>query len=283
MQSGSLSAIYRLLTTEISIKKIYFFLLARITGLRTATHVCTVNKFPYKIRLLDAGKQNIKLKELKPTYVLVRQKVIECNVNLKSLIDRVKIELPKVIEVPPIYTMIKWNHNNLSVITHCRHYVLGLSAKINLILNQDYSLKTELHVNKIDEDLIELDRRIRITEEIIELSPYTHKAKKSALYKIPIVKTPLYKLYFTEGQLDYFKEVLSKQSKTRKNNIEIVSIYDKLNIDYYASIKQDQDRKNLICYLNSKPGMMDNKTMYHLVIGRTKDTQQIIKALALLD
>ncbi|EKE04277.1 MAG: hypothetical protein ACD_20C00090G0017 [uncultured bacterium] len=283
MQSRSLKLVYRLLTTEISLKKIYFFLLAKITGLRANTYTYNVNKFPYKIRLLEAGKQNVKLKELKPTYVLLRQKVIECKVNLNSLVDCVKIELPKVIEIPPIYTMIKWNHNKLSVIIQCRHYLLGLSANINLILNQDFSLKTQSKVNKIDEDLIELDRRVRTTEEIIELSPYVRKAKKTALYKIPIVKTPLYKLYFTESQLEHFKDILSKQRKTRKSNIEIVSIYDKMNIDYYASIKQDQDRKNLICYLNNKPAMTSNETMYHLIIGRTKDTQEVIKALALLD
>ncbi|OGI21217.1 MAG: hypothetical protein A2287_06725 [Candidatus Melainabacteria bacterium RIFOXYA12_FULL_32_12] len=283
MQSRSLTFIYRLLLTEISLKKIYFFLLRKLTGLKTIVHSHIFSEFPNTINLLDLHSKDIKTKELNPIYVLIRQKTIECKINFNNIKDSLKINLPGIHEIPPIYTMIRWRHTDLSVITQCRSYLLGLSAKINLILNQDFSLKTEIKVKKIDEDAIELDRRVRTTEEIIELSPYVRKAKKGTLYKIPIIKKPLYKLYFTDDQMNDFKEILAKQAKTRKTNIEIVSIYDKLNIEYYSSIKQDQDRKNLICYLNNKLDIINNKVMYHLVIGRKKDSQEVIKSLALLE
>lgn len=268
---------------EISLKKVYFSIVKKSTGLKTATHKYPVNKFLKSMKDLDFHTHNVKLKELNHTYVLIREKKIESEVHFDNILNPLRFSVPKIIESPPIYTLIKWRYHDMGIFSSIRNYALRLNAEINILLNHDFSLRTEIRVNKIDDDMIELARRVRSTEEIIELSPYLRKVKKSLLYKIPVFKKPLQRQNFSDEQINSFRELLAKQAKTRKSNIELTSIYDKLNIECFASIKQDPESKYLICNFKSNLDKFDISKFYYLIIGNKKDTKEVVKALYTLD
>lgn len=283
MLSRILNFIYKLLKAEISLKKLYFFLTNKFTELKPNINTYNfdnLNNLNKNIKNLEIDIKNINVKKFNRLYVLIKQKDIKYNVNLNNSIDLSKFNFPSIKEILLIYyNMVRWRYSDFfGYIIQLRDYILLLTTKINLILSQEFSIKTEIKLNKLDKDEIELDRKIRTTEEIIEICPYIHSTQKKILYKIPVIKTPLYKSYFSEEYITEFKETLAKQGKTRKSNIEIINIYDKFNLSNYSSIKQDSKGKNLICYLNEQYKINDND-LYYLVIGSRRDNKEIITAL----
>jgi hypothetical protein len=265
------------LQTEISFKKPYLTLLKYLTGLKALTHTLSFDDFDKNIINGDLQSTASIREALKPTYVLVREKSIECSADFKNTIDHLKLSDPHIKISPSFENIIKWTTIELSFITQCRKYLMPILAEIKILLNTDLNFGT--NVRQINPDEIELDRRVRTTEEIIELFPYVRSAKRSLLYKIPIFKKPVYKLYFSDSQINNFKEALANKAKTRKTNIEIISIYDKFNLENYSGIKQDSENKGLYCYLNTRTTASHSSEMYYLIIGQKKDTKEVIKTL----
>lgn len=284
MQSGSLKFLYNLFTAEIRFKKIYYFLLAKLTGLKAYPREHAFNKFRIKIR--DSASLSYKqavIREFNPLYVLVREKKITYQVNFNENPEHFKILLPNIQTMQPVHTMIKWKTSNFSIYTIYRNYPLKLAANLKSFTGRDVALNTAPRVNKVDNDKIELERRLRVTEEIITIRPYIRPVSRKKLYDIPVTKKPLYKSYFHEDEMIELREALAKQNKTRRSNVEISQIYDKFNIDIFSSVKHDSNTKNLTCYLNNKPVRFNEEKTYLLIIGNRRDNKIPIKALARLE
>lgn len=94
-----------------------------------------------------------------------------------------------------------------------------------------------------------------------------------------MTKYPLPKSAFSTEQSNYIKEKLANQAKTRKTNIEIVSVFDKFNMQLYSKINQSRDGKSLECYLSDKKISIKKEKLYYLVIGLKKDTKTPLKTL----
>ena len=285
MQSGSLtkfsSSVFKLFTAPISLKKLYYWFLAKITGLKATSQFSDFTKFRIKIKDTDTLKI-VKIKELNPVYVLVRRKTIECPVKINDNPEGFRINHCVIREIPPIFTQIKWKRPDISLCNVIRNHPISIN-KANINHFEGITLQKRLKVSQISKDAIELQRRLRTTEEIVTLSPYTKRLSRKDLYKIPVIKTPLYKSYFSEVQMAHFRELLANQAKTRRTNVEIISIYDKFSIDMFSSVRQNQEDKNLTCTLNEKLIGIDKDKLYYLIIGNRKDNNVTIKVLAKLE
>ncbi|MFH0702016.1 MAG: hypothetical protein V2B14_00555 [bacterium] len=275
--------ITHLLSKEINLKKLYYFLVAKLTGLKVSVYFYNFNEFPLEIKDSKTLSKNINIKKLNSLYVLIRRKNIEYTVKFNENPEYFKIKLPNIILSEPIHTSIKWKHSNFNILTLYRNYPLKLSAKINKSPDRDIVLACKTIFNNIENNIIKIDQKTRITEEIVKIFPYIRKINKKILYKIPVIKKSVYKSYFSRNEMDNFREILAKNSKTIKANIEILNIYDKFNVEAYSSIKQDHNTKNLACYLNDKLVKFEQDKMYYLIIGARRDNKAVVKALANLE
>jgi len=280
MQSGYLNLIYKVLMYEISIKKIFIFLLKKALKPKINVNKFEINNdFSVTNNEVLYNFDNIETKTLSSTIIVWQDKLFKFNINLNADGGFFRVKIPQIILSPAINTLLIWRNTDLKLNTLQRLYPIKLFTKINSFSKQDLNIQKYQKINKIDQNLIELDRRLRITEEIVEITPYIKFEKSNRLSRIPITKKPLYKSYFTEAHLNIFREALALQGKTKKINIEIVSIYDKFSIENFSSIKQDPSAKNLICYFNPKPKDINTNKMYYLIIGTKKNDNTTIKAI----
>lgn len=277
-------AIINLLNTEISFRHLYFDFLASLTGLKNAVNINSPDFFQAKVRNIDSIiDKNPVIREFNPIYVLVKEKTIPYEVKFNDNPEWFKISLPNYREIPQIFTQIKWITSYLNLNTVFRNYPLALFTEVKRFSTDEISIFKRLKLNSFDRDTIKLDRRLRIMEEITKISPYTRLLKREKLYDIPIIKKPVSKAYFSQENMAYFREILAKQGRTRSANVEILNIFDKLNIEVFSSIKQDPKTRDLICYPRENNTVTDKEKIYFLVIGQRKDTKVILKVLARLE
>lgn len=284
MQSGSIKAcLAKFLNRPLSFKSVYYFLLKRLTGLNVLVQNGNIDYFKYKIHTSEEFvPQKPSLKELNPVYVLVREKVIDYNININNLEMGLKFDLPNIQYMTPIENTIRWKNSNLQSISIARKFPLDIEPNCQNI-DTDSIMTGRPNISSFARDEIRLAEKVRVVEEIITLSPYVKQPEKDILFKAPIIKKPLFKSYFTEEEMDILRDTLAKQNKTKKQNVKITNIYDKFNIDLFSSIKQEPATKNLMCYLNSKPSLFNKEKLYYLVIGQRNDNRITIKSLARLD
>jgi len=278
MQSGSLSACLAKF-----FKKTYHFLLRKLTGLKVFVRRGNIDYFRVNFRTSeDFSPKNPAIKELNPIYVLVKEKTIDCHVNINDLGINFKINLPDIRYMTPIDNTIKWIHTDLQPVKVVRNYPLSFEPNFQ-DLNIDGLLLTAPKTLYFAYDEIRLAEKVRVTEEIITMSPYVKKSERSTLIKVPLIKKPMYKSYFSSEEMDYFRETLASHNKTKKLNVQISNIYDKFNIELFSSIKLEPNSNNLICYLNNKLVSIDKEKIYYLIIGERRDNKVTIKSLARLD
>jgi len=283
MQSGSLNKYLKRVSFIFSFKNIYYFLVRILTGLKVSINNDRFQSFRVKIRTSEefSPKRPI-IKELNPIHVLVKEKHINCQINIKDLGIDFIINFPIVHNISPIDNTVKWIHPDLKPLGVVRDYPLTLEVN-SQDLNIEDLLLSSPEIQNFAYDEIRLAEKIRVTEEIITMSPYTKAPPRSTLFKVPVIKKPLYKSYFTEEEMNIFRETLATQNKTKKMNVQISNIYDKFNIELFSSIKLESNSKNLICYLNNKFLSLKKEKVYYLIIGERRDNKVTIKSLARLD
>lgn len=248
-------------------QKIYGKLISKLTNLKTPVKSLNFSEFPVNFNTAVLEFNSPEFIELKPTYVLIR--------NLKYHPD------VKIITLPPLESLIKWKFLNLNFSVLFRDYPLKMISNLKEIVKERIFLKLPPKVKYFEQKQINITKKIKVTEEIIQILPYTKEAKKQKLFKVPIERTPLYKSYFSETDMRKFREDLAVQNNTRWSNIEILEIYDKFNVKLFSDIKQSASSRNLFCYpkvenLNIK---IDDE-FYYLIIGKRRDTEQLVNALS---
>lgn len=265
---------------EISIKKTFLYLLKKLVKPKVKVNHAQVPDLP----ILESSEiplcfDKFVFKALKQPIIVWQQKNLTDNVKINSGESLFKIKTPLIKLTPAINTIIRWRNSELNFQVIQRNYPVNFFTKLNTLHREDLIINKVFKSKSIDRNIIELDRRLRVTEEIVEITPYVRCEKSSKLLKIPIIKKPLYKFYFSQAQVNYLKELLASQNKVSNINIEIISVYDKFSVENFSSIKQDNTSKNLICYLSPKQKDLNEDKMYYLVIGKKINIGKALKSI----
>jgi len=205
--------------------------------------------------------------EINPTYVLIR--------NLKYH-PEIKLSI-----LPKFENFVKWKFLNLNFIVIFRDYPIKFLSNLQQFAKEKILLKIFDKVRSFDEKQINLAKKIKVTEELLQILPYTKNVNKQKLFRLPIARSPLYKSYFSDSELKKFREELAAQNQTRWSNVEIMEIYDKFNMKLFSDIRQTSASRNLLCYPNfSNADMKVDGDFYYLIIGKKRDTNELVKALS---
>lgn len=205
--------------------------------------------------------------ELNPTYVLIRD--LKFHPELK------------LTELPQFENLIRWKNLHLNFTIVFRDYQLNFLKNVKQFAQDVLKLAIPDKIKSFTEKQINIAKKIKITEEILQVLPYTRNMKKQKLFTMPISRSPLYKSYFPESEIKRFREELAAQNKTRWSNVEILEIYDKFNVKIFSDIRQTSGSRNLLCYPSfSNADMKMGDDIYYLIVGRRRDTSDLIKALS---
>lgn len=237
-------------------KKFLRKLLAKISRNKAEIHSAEFQKFTLNFTESVLEFKEPELRELNPTYTLIRNLYFHLEV--------------KINRMQKFKNLIKWLSVNLNFILIFRDYPLKFTAKL-IKLSEDFILlSAEIKMNAFDSRQINIVKKIKVTEEIIRLMPYTRKLKKQKLFRVPISKSPLYKSYYSDEEIKKFKEDLASQNNTRKSNIELLDIYDKFNPKLFADIRQTSGTRNLLCYPSFTNADVNPEKKYVLSFNRKK-------------
>lgn len=168
---------------------------------------------------------------------------------------------------------------NIKFLTSSRKYNVALSVKSRKKTYQEIHLPRKAKTIKIRYADIEIRKKIKTTDEIVQLMPYVKNLEKKKLYRIPIIKIPVSKSYFSIQEMDRFKSEMAKQSGTRKSNIEVLTIYDKFNFSIYSELIPSSKDNSIACYPSFKAEKITNDDLYYLILGRKINTKKPIKSL----
>jgi hypothetical protein len=206
--------------------------------------------------------------EINPTYVLIR--------NLKFQPAKIKFK-----DLPKFENFVKWKSSNLNFTLVFRDYPLKFLSNLKKVAREKLLLKIPDKIKAFDEKQINITKKIKVTEELLQILPYSRKLNRQKLFRLPIARSPLYKSYFPESEMKKFREELALQNKTRWSNVEILEIYDKFHVKLFSDIRQTSGSRNLLCYPNfSNADMKIDSDFYYLIIGKRRDTGELVKALS---
>ncbi len=248
-------------------EKAYGKLLSKLTGLNAKCESLIFDEFNLDINSDALEIKKIEFHELYPTYAFIR------NIEFNPLI---KINILQKFE-----NLIKWKISRLDFLIVMRNYPLQILSRLKGIAGKIFFLNNP-EIQSFPEKEININKKIKIMEEIIKILPYTKEIKRQKLFRMPISRTPLHKLCFPDSEIRRFREDLATQNKTRWTNVDIIEIYDKFNVKIFSDIKQISGSKNLLLYpsfANSKSFNTD-VDFYYLIIGRRKDNSELIRALS---
>jgi len=282
MQTGSLNWFFKILKKEICIKKIYYFILDKLTDLKSNIKEEKLNNFSLSINKKDITYQDLIIKQLESTQVILKKTEINCisgSVCFHKIQNSFEICSANIKQIALMFSQISWKAQNINYCCILRNYPLHVNSTIHTITNNELIFNKTPKFNVIKADTIKINQQLRITQEIINIKPYLNIFSRIKLYKIPIIKEPLYKTYFSEDEILVFKEALASQNGTKPRNVDILGIYDKFNPEFYSLIKQDVNSKKLICFPSEKAIKSDKNKLYYLLVGNRKDNKVPIKAL----
>ncbi|MEI7474979.1 MAG: hypothetical protein WCK67_09400 [bacterium] len=278
---NSFSKVNKILNQPIKTSDLYIYMLKKAMPLSTTVNNENVLKFSFEIKNEDSIKKEINIKKLNPSYVLIRNKSTEIKTQTNEYKPSANFKTPLIRRIEQGLIKLKWNYVNFSFITAVRTYNLELFAAINNPESENAFKKISCNLKEIDKKHFNLHYKAKIFEEILEMSPYLKSLSVKNISTLPIIKEPLMKSYFSFSDFDKFREALSLQNDTRKSNVEVSKIYDKLYIQLYQNIKPDDEGKNLLCYPSEPVNNNKKSKLYYLITGKRKDNGEPIKALLL--
>lgn len=252
---------------KIFYNRFYFNILSVFTGLNAE-----INALKFDNQEINYNNYALDFKEpvfieLNPTYVLIR--------NLKFHPEEVKIQNLKMFD-----NLLKWKSITLNFIMILRDYPLKFFINLKQITKERIFLKTKNIIKFLTEKQINIAKKVKVTEEILQILPYTQEVNKQKLFRLPIERSPLYKSYLSEQEMRRFREELALQNQTSRSNVEITEIYDKFNMKLFSDVKQTSRSKNLLCFPNFLNRDLQINDLYYLLIGKRRDTNELIKALS---
>lgn len=249
------------------LKNTYLKFLSKINRFKFSVNSVNLNDFDLKINSYELEFKEPVFFNMNPSYVLIKNMQINPEITIKTL---QKFE-----------NMIKWLSVNMNFTMIFRNYPLKIVSTVKHITKEALVLKLVDKIKSFEPKQINIAKKIKITDEIVQIRPYTRLIKKQKLFKLPIARSPLYKSYFSSEQLKKFREEIAAQNNTRWSNIEVLEIYDKFNGKLFSDIKQTSGSRNLLCYPNiSNADMKINNDFYYLIIGKRRDTGELVKALS---
>lgn len=249
------------------LKKTFGKILSKFTGLNINVKQFDIPKNEIKINSDSLEIKKPDFNEFFQTYVFIRNLITDKSVKINIL--------------PKLENLIKWKVTNLNYIVTFRKYALQFFSTLKFIDTKKLAL-TFPQTKNISEKNININKKIKIMEELIEILPYTKKINRQKLFRVPITRSPVYRLNFTDNEMRKFREDLASQNKTRWTNVEIIEIYDKFNIKLFSDVKQIPGSRNLLfypSYVNSNLNLKDTD-FYYLIIGKRKDNSEFIRALS---
>ena len=253
---------------KIFYNRAYFKLLSTINGFKIIVKSPkNYKEFALKINDNTLEFKEPEFQEINPTYVLIRNLKYHPEIKLNTL--------------PKFENFVKWKSLNLNFTMIFRDYPIKFLLNIKQFAREKISLKLFDKVRSFNEKQINLAKTIKVTEELLQILPYTKNLNKQKIFRLPIARSPLYKSYFSDSELKKFREELAAQNQTRWSNVEIMEIYDKFNMKLFSDIRQSSASRNLLCYPNfSNADMKIDSDFYYLIIGKKRDTNELVKALS---
>lgn len=219
----------------------------------------------HKLKNLEI-EQSVMVNTLKPQAVVVHDESLHPALKEKCKKYPLNLNIVKIFNLTKIFLeSIKWCCKTMNLQTVVRNY----NVKI-----QKNALSLKLSPN----DLV-ISRKLRITEEIIGLEPYTRKLSAKKLINYPVTKTPASKAEFSKNEIEFFREKLALQANTTKFNVNVLNIYEKFILGIFSSIKQDEKTSNIFCYFDPQNKQISENDLYYFVIGIRKDNNQLVKTL----
>lgn len=176
--------------------------------------------------------------------------------------------------------LIKINKPVLNVISVVRSYTLGFYPRIR---KPDASeLIFQANVKEIAEKDVHLEKKLRVTEEILEICPYDRSVPVKKLIGLPVVRKPSAKSYFSLEEMEKFRKALAHHNNTKFYNVIIKNIYDRFYPEMYSSVSLRAQGNALLCFLKPESHLAKPKSAYYYIIGERKDTGAPIQALVLM-
>lgn len=270
-----------LLNTNIKPVFLYFYILKRTLPFKTVVNYSDVKNFNLEIRNQDTIKSEISINKLRPKYVLIRNKLPEFKVITKEFKYFFNKHITVVRNLTKEFIRLKWNYTYFDFFTLARNYNLKLKTCLNDKNSPNAFKKLFCTVYKLDKKHFKLEFKTVVLEELISILPYIKNKPAKTLCRLPIIKEPLIKSCFSYTEYEKFRDALATQNNTRKGNIEVQKVYDRLNPKIFQTIKPDEQGKKLLCYPLSE--MINDKKhrMYYLITGKRKDNGEGIKAIML--
>lgn len=254
-------------------KKIKYYALSKACGFKISFHRAELGMPQTCLKSTPLKIEEPQWNELNRTYVMVR------NLNFAH-----KINLNRINKFEHI---LKWRHMREEFSVVLRNYPLGLCASTKNLEKEKIRLNISKKVKNFEQKILNISKNIKITEEITQIQPYTREFNRQKLFKLPISRSPIFKSYLPESEMKKLREELAKQNKTRWSNVEILEIYDKLNIKLFSDIRQTSASRNLLLYPNAtnvtnvtNAAANGEENLYYLIIGKKRDTGEVIKALS---
>jgi len=252
---------------KIFYNRAYFKLLSSINGFQTSVRTAKYKEFWLKVNASSLEFKEPEFQEINSTYVLIRDLKFHPEI--------------KFNEIKKVENLVKWKFLNLNFTIIFRDYPIKFLLNIKQFAREKISLKLFDKVRSFNEKQINLAKTIKVTEELLQILPYTKNLNKQKIFRLPIARSPLYKSYFSDSELKKFREELAAQNQTRWSNVEIMEIYDKFNMKLFSDIRQSSASRNLLCYPNfSNADMKIDSDFYYLIIGKKRDTNELVKALS---
>lgn len=215
---------------------------------------------PFKINLLNIPTSSANVISLKQPHILTYiSPTLLSMLVLRNLEDE-------------FYHHILIKTEQLNLLCVKRNYNLNL---IENMQTKEENLTLKTNVLNFPYDEIKIDKKLKTIEELLELEPYTHKAKIEKITKIPVVKYQIKKEKFTEIQLSKMRTKLAIQAKCKTYSMTLENIYDNIPEGLFAEISLEKDN-SLKCYFEKNPHVGEQQ---FLITGKRKYDTQITKAL----
>jgi len=256
------------------LKKTFNKFLSVATGLKPKVKSLNCKDFETVMKPCNLEIKPPEFRQFYPTYVLMRRLKFHPEMKLTVM--------------PKFENMIRWKVLREEFSITQRSYPLAITPDSNNMKTEDVCIKKP-NANAFSEKEVNINKSVKVFEELLEIMPYTRAISRKNLFNFPIARSPLYKLHFTRGEIKAFREELAIQNKTVWTNVEVVEIYDKFNSNLFNNIKQIPNSRNLMFYpdisnARMKAGSLQKPdiSFYYLIIGRKKDTSEFVKALSRL-
>ncbi len=170
------------------------------------------------------------------------------------------------------YQKIKLKSELMEFFCVSKNYDVDLEKDLK-INEETFVLEAKSHKSLKEE--IQISKKLRTVEELLELEPYVNKLDKKEVREFSVTKYPVKQEKFTEKQIEIMKTQLAIAAKCKKYSITLEQIFDKIPKGLYSEIELNKDN-TLSCKFEKIPTLGENQI---LVTGKRRYDTQVTKTL----